>query len=189
MRKLMLFMLALSMAVAATLAAQTQSMSFFVTSAGSGNGGNLGGVEGADKLCQTLAAKAGAGTRTWRAYLSTSFNGAPAANAGDRIGAGPWYNAKGVLVARGPIDLHTKGGLDPALVLTEKGAAIAPETTVLTGTLADGTAAVDKTCNNWTDTSGEAAAGGPGSAWNSARTATCAALPTGQPRLYCFALK
>ncbi len=174
---------------AAPLPAAANRMSFFVTSEGVAQGGHLGGLAGADRQCQTLAEAVGAADRTWRAYLSTSFKGAPAANAGDRIGAGPWYNAKGVLVARGPIDLHKKGGLDPALVLTEKGAAIAPATTVLTGTLADGTAAVDKTCNNWTGTSGEAAAGGPGPAWNSARTADCAALPTGQPRLYCFALK
>ena len=167
-------------------------MSFFVTSDGVTQGGHLGGLAGADRQCQTLAAAVGAADRTWRAYLSTSFKGAPAANAGDRIGAGPWYNAKGVLVARGPIDLHKKAGLDPALVLTEKGDAVAPATTVLTGTLADGTAAVDKTCSNWTGTSGDAAAGGPGPAWNSARTASCAAgdgPPEARPRLYCFALK
>ena len=91
-------------------------MSFFVTSEGVAQGGHLGGLAGADRQCQTLAKAVGAADRTWRAYLSTSFKGAPAANAGDRIGAGPWYNAKGVLVARGPIDLHKKGALDPALV-------------------------------------------------------------------------
>ncbi len=167
---------------AAPLPAAANRMSFFVTSEGVAQGGHLGGLAGADRQCQTLAEAVGAADRTWRAYLSTSFKGAPAANAGDRIGAGPWYNAKGVLVARGPIDLHKKGGLDPALVLNENGADIPPATTVLTGTLADGTAAVDKTCNNWTDTSGEAAAGGPGPAWNSARTATCAAAAGGRSR-------
>ena len=77
-------------------------------------------------------------------------------------------------------------------MLTETGMPITPATAVLTGTLADGTAAVDKTCRNWTDTSGEAAAGGPGPAWNSARTASCAAgngPPESQPRLYCFAVR
>src|SRR5919112_5996713 len=90
--------------VSAPIAAQGQSMSFFVSSTGSGMGGNLGGLAGADKHCQTLAAKAGAGNRTWRAYLSTSL---PDVNARDRIGDGPWYNAKGTLVASNVADLHS----------------------------------------------------------------------------------
>ena len=176
---------------AAPLPAPANQMSFFVSSEGVPQGGHLGGLAGADRQCQTLAKAAGAADRTWRAYLSTSFKGAPAANAGDRIGAGPWYNAKGVLVARGPTDLHKRGALDPVLALTEKGDTVATSVNVLTGTLADGTAAVDKTCNNWTDTSGEAAAGGVGPAWNTARTATCAGNgpPDARPRLYCFALQ
>ena len=80
-------------------------MSFFITSAGMGNGGNLGGLAGADKHCQTLAAAAGAGTRKWQAYLSTQ--GAGAINARDRIGKGPWTNAKGVVVAKSADDLHS----------------------------------------------------------------------------------
>jgi hypothetical protein len=176
----------------APLPAPANQMSFFVTSEGVPQGGHLGGLAGADRRCQTLAKAAGAADRTWRAYLSTSFKGAPAANAGDRIGTGPWYNAVGVLVARGPVDLHKRGALDPLLALTEKGDLLAPSAIVLTGTLADGTAAVDKTCANWTGTAGEVAAGGPGPAWNSARTASCAGgngPAEAQPRPYCFALK
>ena len=86
-----------------------KGMSFFVTSAGPGNGGDLGGLEGADRHCQSLAA-AGAGSRTWRAYLSTqgsALNDPKVAHARDRIGAGPWYNAKGVRIARNVEDLHS----------------------------------------------------------------------------------
>ena len=78
------------------VSAQQNPMTFFITSAGPGNGANLGGLAGADKVCQTLAAAAGAGNRTWRAYLSAAAaNGQPAVNARDRIGKGPWMNAKG----------------------------------------------------------------------------------------------
>ena len=90
------------------VSAQQNQMSFFVTSAGSGNGANLGGLAGADKICQTLAAAAGAGNRTWRAYLSAAAAaGQPAVNAKDRIGKGPWMNAKGVVVAKSVEDLHS----------------------------------------------------------------------------------
>src|SRR5688572_31683190 len=93
-------------AAAASLgvSAQGNQMTFFVTSAGPGNGANLGGLAGADKHCQTLAAAAGAGNRTWRAYLSAS--GPPAVNAKDRIGKGPWMNVKGVVIAKSVADLH-----------------------------------------------------------------------------------
>src|SRR4029453_1006481 len=107
-KSLTLFTIPLSVALtaraSAPLTAQGQSMSFFVSSTGSGMGGNLGGLAGADKLCQTLAAKAGAGNRTWRAYLSTSM---PDVNARDRIGSGPWYNAKGTQIAANVEDLHS----------------------------------------------------------------------------------
>jgi hypothetical protein len=84
-----------------------QPMSFFVTSAGSGKGADLGGLAGADRICQTLAAAAGAGGKTWHAYLSAAAaSGQPAVNARDRIGAGPWYNAKGARVAQSVADLH-----------------------------------------------------------------------------------
>ena len=94
-------------------------MSFFVSSAGSGNGGNLGGLDGGDKHCQTLAAKAARGTRTWRAYLSTSM---PDANARDRIGSGPWYNAKGAQIASSVADLHSdKANINNDTALDEQG--------------------------------------------------------------------
>ncbi len=207
MRKtLMLFVLALATAVAATLAAQTQSMSFFVTSAGSGNGGNLGGVEGADKLCQTLASKAGAGTRTWRAYLSTSN---PDVNARDRIGAGPWYNAKGVLIASSVADLHSdKANINNDTALDEQGRPINAEGApnrhdILTGSTVDGRATT-ATCQNWTSSGGDQTAtlghhdrltfGKPGSPWNSAHPSKgCSQenlVATGGAGLvYCFAAK
>jgi len=206
MRKLMLFMLALSMAVAATLAAQTQSMSFFVTSAGSGNGGNLGGVEGADKLCQTLAAKAGAGTRTWRAYLSTSN---PDVHARERIGAGPWYNAKGVLIASNVAELHSdKANINNDTALDEQGRPINAEGApnrhdILTGSTVEGRATT-ATCQNWTSSGSDQTAtlghhdrltfGKPGSPWNSAHPSKgCSQenlVATGGAGLvYCFAAK
>ncbi len=163
-------------------------MTFFVSSEGVGHGGHLGGLAGADRHCQTLAKAAGAGDRTWRAYLSTGFQGKPAVNAGDRIGSGPWYNAAGTLVARGAVDLHTTQ-LPPAVFLTEKGAPAAAVQPVLTGTLTNGAAAADKTCNAWTNNAdGETVAGDPSGAWNSARPASCAAA---QPpaHLYCFAIR
>jgi hypothetical protein len=168
-------------------------MTFFVTSRGVEHGGQLGGLAGADRFCQDLAAAAGAGDRTWRAYLSTTFRKAPAINAGDRIGPGPWHNAAGALVARGPIDLHQKAGLAAALFLTEAGTPVPESVPVYTGTLPSGIGAVEQTCDNWTSTSGEAAAGQPGGTWNAGKTAGCAgggagAAPTAAaaPRLYCF---
>ena len=100
-------------------------MSFFITSAGPGKGGDLGGLEGADRHCQSLAAAAGAGNRTWRAYLSTqgkALNDPNVVHARDRIGAGPWYNAKGVLIARNVEELHSAGNnLNKTTALDEKG--------------------------------------------------------------------
>src|SRR6185295_7965375 len=109
-----------------TLAAQQMPMTFFVTSAGSGNGGDLGGIAGADARCQMLATAAGSTGKTWRAYLSTQARpGMPAVNARDRIGAGPWYNAKGQVVAQNVAELHgaNPGGNTPfkQLSLSEKG--------------------------------------------------------------------
>ena len=150
-------------------------MSFFVSSRGPDRAGHLGGLAGADQHCQALAKAAGAGDRTWRAYLSTSFQKEPAVNAGDRIGSGPWYNAKGVLIARGPVDLHTKTRIASELLLTENGTPAVPEgggpgtgLRVLTGSSAAGTAAVGLNCSNWTSAAeGEAAAGDPAGSWNS----------------------
>ena len=165
-------------------------MSFFVTSEGLGTGGHLGGLAGADRHCQALAKAAGAGDRLWRAYLSTSFQGKPALNAGDRIGGGPWYDAAGVLVARGPVDLHTKDRLQPGVFLTEKGEPATGTLPIVTGTRPDGTAAVDKTCHSWTSAAaGETLAGDPAGVWNSAHTVSCTASGLAPARLYCFALK
>jgi hypothetical protein len=140
---------------------QASQMTFFITSAGPGDGANLGGLAGADKHCQTLAAAAGAGNRTWRAYLSASAaNGQPAVNARDRIGKGPWRNAKGVVVAQNVEELHSdKNNLTKETQLTEKGAMVngrgdTPNThDILTGSQLDGTAFTDNadhTCRNWT---------------------------------------
>ena len=113
---------ALATAPAATAQGQ-QAMSFFITSAGSGDGANLGGLAGADKICQTLAAAAGGGGKTWHAYLSAAAaNGQPAVNAKDRIGKGPWKNAKGDVVAKDVADLHSAGNnMTKQTALSEKG--------------------------------------------------------------------
>jgi hypothetical protein len=137
-----------------------QSMRFFVTSAGSGKGGDLGGLAGADAHCKSLAAAVGAGTRTWHAYLSTQATaGVPAENAHDRIGGGPWYNAKATLIARDLDELHGMNMLTKQTALTEKGAVVngrgdTPNMhDVLTGSQPDGKAfppGNDMTCKNWT---------------------------------------
>jgi len=133
-------------------------MSFFVTSANPGKGADLGGLDGADKYCQTLASAAGAGGKTWRAYLSTT--GAQAVNARDRIGSGPWKNAKGVVVANDLAQLHSLGNnLTKQTALTEKGEVVNGRGDnpnmhdVLTGSSSDGRAIAgdkDTTCSNWT---------------------------------------
>ena len=142
---------------AAPATAQQANMSFFITSAGPGNGANLGGLEGADRHCQTLAAAAGAGARTWRAYLSTQ--GANAVNARDRIGRGPWQNARGVVIAKDVAELHGQNNITKQTALTETGAVVngrgdTPNMhDILTGSQADGTAFTgtdDRTCGNWT---------------------------------------
>jgi hypothetical protein len=140
-------------------------MSFFVTSAGSGKGADLGGLEGADRHCQELAAKAGAGSRTWRAYLSTQ--GAGAVNARDRIGRGPWQNAKGEVIAKDVDDLHGPNNkISKATALTETGEPVKGRGDqpnmhdILTGSQADGrafTGADDMTCRNWTSSEAGAA--------------------------------
>jgi hypothetical protein len=143
--------IALSLLIPSTAPSQQNQMTFFVTSAGSGNGANLGGLAGADKLCQTLAAAAGAGNRTWHAYLSTQ--GPNAVNARDRIGQGPWVNVKGVRVAANVAELHSaKNNLTAETALTEKGDAPGRHD-ILTGSQMNGTAfsdGMDHTCNNWT---------------------------------------
>lgn len=117
--------LALAMALLATPSAQAQSadMTFFVTSSGPGKGADLGGLEGADAQCQKLAQAGGAGAKTWRAYLSTqAADGKPAVNAKDRIGKGPWQNAKGTVVAKDVAELHgAANNLTKQTALSEKG--------------------------------------------------------------------
>ena len=133
------------------------SMTFFITSTGSGKGADFGGLAGADKHCQTLAAAAGAGDHTWHAYLSTQ--GAGAVNARDRIGNGPWRNAKGVVVAKDLAELHGTNNLGKQTSLTEKGDVVngSGDTPnrhdILTGSKPDGTAFSgpdDMTCGNYT---------------------------------------
>ncbi len=139
-------------------AAQDSKLSFFITSAGLGDGANLGGWAGADAIGKEFVAAAGAGGKTWRAYLSTS--GPSAVNAKDRIGAGPWYNAKGVKVAENVADLHSDNNkLGKQGSLTEKGGVNNGRGDqpnmhdILTGSQLDGTAFTDgedHTCSNWT---------------------------------------
>jgi hypothetical protein len=148
-------------------ATPSPDMTFFVTSAGLGKGADLGGLAGADRHCQQLAAAAGAGKRQWRAYLSaTAVAGAPAVNARDRIGKGPWHNAEGRLIARNVDELHTLNGINRMTALTEKGEKVNGRAEspnmhdILTGSTPDGRVAVsdkDTTCGNWTK-SGEGAA-------------------------------
>jgi hypothetical protein len=207
MRKtLTLFVLAVWAIVTAPMSAQNQPMTFFVSSAGSGNGGNLGGLAGADKLCQSLAAKAGAGDRMWRAYLSTSN---PDVHARDRIGTGPWHNAKGVLIASNVAELHSdKANINNDTALDEQGRPINAQSApnrhdILTGSTADGRATT-MTCQNWTSSASEHSAmlghhdrltfGKPGSPWNSAHPSKgCSQenlVATGGAGLvYCFAAK
>lgn len=154
-------------AMAGIAVAQQANMSFFVTSAGPGKGGDLGGIEGADKHCQTLAASVGAGGKVWRAYLSTQpADGKPAINARDRVGKGPWVNAKGAVVAKDVAELHGENNLSKQTALSEKGDVIsgrgdAPNRhDILTGSQADGTAfptGDDRTCKNWTSSTQGAA--------------------------------
>ncbi len=148
---------------------KASEMTFFVTSVGSGKGGDLGGLAGADKQCQALAQAVGAGNKTWRAYLSTQAEGGqPAVNARDRIGAGPWQNAMGVVVARTLADLHDgNNNLSRFTALSEKGMRIngrgdQPNThDILTGSQPNGmayAAGEDMTCGNWTRSGAEGGA-------------------------------
>ena len=194
---------------------QNTNMSFFITSVGKGDGANLGGLTGADAHCQALAKAAGAGTRTWRAYLSAPARGGQAAvNARDRIGPGPWQNAKGVVVAKTVADLHSESNqLSKENSLNEKGEVVAGRGDkpanrhdILTGSQADGTVVpgeADMTCQNWTsNAAGSAMMGhhdrqGGGAAptsWNAAHGSKgCSQanlVSTGGDGLfYCFAVK
>jgi hypothetical protein len=157
----------LSLSWIASSQEQKSGMTFFITSVGSGKGANLGGLAGADKHCQALAQAVGAGNRTWRAYLSASAaDGKPAVNARDRIGKGPWQNAKGVVVAKNVDELHGNPNIDKETALSEKGERINARGDkpnmhdILTGSQPDGRAFTgneDRTCRNWTS-SGDGAA-------------------------------
>ena len=199
----------------------TTGMTFFITSVGTGKGADLGGLAGADQHCQSLAMAAGAGGRTWRAYLSTqgsALTDPKVVHARDRIGSGPWHNAKGVMIANSVEDLHSaKNNVTKETALDEKGQPVNDRTMkpnkhdMLTGSRPDGTAFggppfPDMTCGNWTKsgTAGSAMVGhhdraGPidhawATSWNSSHPSLgCtqeAVLPTGGDGLfYCFAVK
>lgn len=192
----------------------SSGLGFFVSSTGSGRGADLGGLAGADRLCTSLATAAGAGNRTWRAYLSTTPGpgDARAVNARDRIGTGPWRNAKGVIVAQNVSELHGANNLTKQTALTEKGEVVngrgdTPNMhDILTGSQPDGTAIagnVDTTCGNWTK-SGEGAAmlghsdrtglgeSVPDKSWNSSHQSRGCSIDAlkatgGDARIYCFA--
>lgn len=148
-----------SLAAAGVLQAQQNNMSFFVTSAGSGKGGDLGGLAGADAHCQALATAAGSTGKTWRAYLSSNTPpGGQATNARDRIGNGPWQNAKGVVIAKDVNDLHSNANINKETLLDEKGNRIKVRGDtpnmhdMLTGSDMEGRAFpanLNLTCNNW----------------------------------------
>lgn len=148
-------------------AAPPHPLSFFVTSVNPGRGADLGGLTGADQYCRTLASSVGAGGRQWRAYLSAAATPTtPAVNARDRIGNGPWQNAKGEVIARSVAELHGNNGLSKASALTEKGTPISGRGDpvnmhdMLTGSTPNGlldTSAADTTCRNWSS-SGDGAA-------------------------------
>ena len=144
----------------------TGPMSFFLTSRGSGNGGNLGGLAGADRICQDLAQAAGHGSRTWRAYLSTQGQGA--VNARDRIGTGPWFNVRGARIAQNVDELHTSANRMAVFTALDErgnqipGSGFAPNRhDILTGSTPEGRAypaGADMTCANWTSSSDEGGA-------------------------------
>ena len=213
MVKMRFLILAIMLAAAASFSVFSQEdgeMSFFITSAGPGDGASLGGLEGADQHCEMLAQAVGSVGKTWRAYLST--NGPGGVNARDRIGSGPWYNAKGVEVAANLDALHYSNvSLTKKNQLTEQGGMVNGRTDdpnqhdILTGSQLDGTRFTDgedHTCGNWTS-NGEGSAqvghhdrtgGGPvPSSWNSAhgsRNCGQADLQAtgGNGYFYCFAI-
>jgi hypothetical protein len=185
-------------------------MSFFITSAGSGNGAALGGLKGADQICQNLAKAVGVGNKTWRAYLSGN-EGGKTVNARDRIGKGPWYNVKGVMVAKDVADLHSDNNkLSKENSLTEKGEVVngrgdkPNQHDILTGSNPDGTAfsdGADHTCKDWTS-SGEGSAqvghhdrqggGANPTSWNASHGSKGCSQENlvgtgGSGRFYCFA--
>jgi len=193
---------------------QKRDMTFFITSVGLGKGADLGGLAGADRHCQSLAAAVGAGKRTWRAYLSTSAaDGKPAVNARDRIGKGPWHNKEGRLIARNVAELHGNNNINRMIALTEKGEQVNNSASppnmhdILTGSQPDGTAIAGDpaktTCGNWTLSGVGAAMVGhhdrtglrddePSRSWNSSHPSRGCSQDNlrasgGAGLLYCFA--
>jgi hypothetical protein len=210
----MVCLAALSIGAGGLAHAQSASqMTFFVSSVGSGRGADFGGLAGADKHCQALATAVGAGDKTWRAYLSTQGPGA--VNARDRIGKGPWQNAKGVVVARNVDELHTGNNINRETALTEKGDRVLArldtppgpnQHDMVTGTKPDGTAFAesdDRTCGNWTKSGDGAAMVGhhdrmgldatpAAHSWNSSHLSAGCSDPAlvktgGAGKIYCFA--
>lgn len=208
------FVLPISMAHSQQATEEQPPMTFFVTSVGAGNGADLGGLEGADLHCQTLAEAVGVSGKTWRAYLSTQAkDGGSTINARDRIGQGPWHNANGVLIAANLDSLHyDNSNINYSGALNESGNTInsggmgnAPnQHDILTGSNMDGTAISgdeDRTCGNWTSSDEGSAMVGhhdrfrrttPGSSWNTAhpsRGCSQEALKSsgGAGLFYCFA--
>jgi hypothetical protein len=198
----------LAMLAVCTVGAQPSGMTFFITSAGPGKGADLGGLEGADKHCQQLATAVGAGNRTWRAYLSAA--GAKRVDAKDRIGAGPWQNVKGVVVATSVADLHSDANkLSKENSLTEKGEVVngrgdTPNRhDILTGSNLDGTVSANATCNDWTSSADGSAqvghhdrtgGGANPTSWNSAHGSKGCSQENlrgtgGDGLFYCFAAK
>ena len=195
---------------APALAADMHPMGFFVTSVGIGNGADLGGLDGADAHCTKLAEAAGTTSRTWRAYLSTQVEEGRGISARDRIGPGPWYNARGELIAVDVDQLHIQPNLVKRTALDENGNLVngrgdSPNRhDILTGSKDDGTAYFpwekgDHTCGNWTSSSEGSAQvghhdrhGGGNISWNSAHPSRgCSqdnlASSGGAGLLYCFA--
>lgn len=166
--------------------AQDTSMSFFITSEGSGKGGDLGGLDGADSHCTKMAESAGVTGKTWRAYLSTQEEGKRGVSARDRIGEGPWFNAKGEQIAANLDELHLSPNIIKSTALDEKGDLVngrgdkPNQHDILTGSMADGTAFFpteesDRTCANWTSSDEGSASvghhdrhGGGNTSWNAA---------------------
>ena len=200
---------ALTLAAAGGAYAQASGMTFFITSTGSGKGADFGGLAGADKHCATLAAAVGAGNKSWRAYLSASASGSsPAVNARDRIGKGPWQNAKGVVVAKDVAELHGSNNLTKQTAVDEKGAIVngrgdtPNQHDILTGSTAAGMATADH-CNSWTSSAATGVraqvghhdrdgGGADPTSWSSAHaTGGCSAAAFvatgGRGSFYCFA--
>jgi len=205
--------LALGACASMTPSSPQSKMTFFVTSANPGKGADLGGLAGADAHCQALATAAGAGKRTWHAYLATTSNGQPQVNARDRIGSGPWQNVKGDVIATSVDNLHTDNKITKLTALTEKGEIVngrgdTPNMhDILTGTQPDGRGIagnVDSTCSNWSSSTTGAAMLGhsdrtglddsvPAKSWNSShqsRGCSMDALKStgGAGLMYCFAV-